>query len=126
VLAYFISAALIRQGFAKTSAQELVFSVELQDPIVHHLRFSSSVTIGERFRFEANSGEAKCTISGTVAAPVNGVFSFPIAIEESRGADMTMKGDQSVALSLNKPYSAGPSASFVYMRTFTLAESPGN
>jgi hypothetical protein len=104
-------------------SKELVFSVELQDPIVHHLQFSTSIVPGRAFSLESHSGDAQCTISGTVAAPVNGVFSFPIRIDESCGPKTSMKGTQTLALILNKPFSGGPVASFIYMRTFKLTES---
>ena len=109
---------------ATPSAGDLLFSVELQDPIVHHLQFSSSIVPGQPFIFKIQSGEVECTISGTIPAPVKGVFSFPVEIDESRGGKMSIKGTQNLELSLNKPLSGGPVASFVYLRTFKLAPSP--
>ncbi len=94
--------------------------MELQDPIVHHVHLSSSITVGEEFTFQVHSGAAICTISGTVPQPVNGVYNFPIKIDESHGKGMSMNDTQNLSLSLGKPLSAGPIASFVYLRTFTL------
>jgi len=114
--------ALFAVGALAVSPQELLFSVELQDPIVHHIQFTSSVVVGQPFSFEIHRGDVDCRVSGTVPAPANGVFSFPVKIDESHGDKMSMKGDQDLALSLNKPFSGGPVASFVYMRTFKLTE----
>jgi hypothetical protein len=121
MISVLIAAGLAIQTLAP-SPHELEFSVELQDPIVHHLRFSSSVVVGQPFSFEARSGEAVCMISGTVPTPVNGVYSFPVKIDEAHGKSAGMAGTQTLALTLNKPISGGPVASFVYMRTFKLID----
>ncbi len=118
-----ISAAFSTQTAPKPAVSELVFSVELQDPIVHHLKFSSSVVVGQAFSFESRIGDTTCTISGTVSSPVNGVYSFPVEVDESHGPKTSLKGTQDLALSLNKSYSGGPVASFVYIRTFKLTET---
>lgn len=114
--------AILAAQIGGAPGHELLFSVELQDPIVHHLHLTSSVLPGQPFRFETHRGTVECTISGTVPSPEGGVYRFPIEIDETRGQAMSMKGSQNLVLGLNKPYSGGPLSSFIYMRTFKLTE----
>ena len=107
---------------AETSQDLFHLSLRLQDPYNSDLETRIPIRVDKPFRITTDNGEIKNTISGQLHAPSGTKYPLTLTISEWESEKSNMKDSWELQLEIDKPWSAGVVASFVYERTVILSK----
>lgn len=108
-------------GNGPSTSTCLVLSVRLRDPFNRDFEMRIPVGLGQRFRTTATNGTVRNEMSGRVGAANGGKYALNLTVLEWQSAKNNVRDTTNFRLELDKPQSAGPISSFVYLRTVTLS-----
>jgi hypothetical protein len=102
--------------------RKLVLLVNLRDPLNQDFDIRIPVRVGERFVATAKNGVVKNEVLGLLQAPTAGTYPLSLTVSEWESEQNHVSGTMNFKLQLDKPQSAGPIFTFLYLRTVTLLQ----
>ena len=114
------SGATAHSGNQSAHSYRFVLSVKLQDPYNRYFEIRTPVHLGKHFHATARNGTVINDISGIVRA-ATGKYALKLTVLEWQSPKSNIRDTTNFQLDLDKPQSAGPISSFVYVRTVALS-----
>ncbi|MBX7220982.1 MAG: hypothetical protein K1Y36_13610 [Blastocatellia bacterium] len=97
-------------------------SVQLHDPLNHDFEIRLTVKVGKRFQAISDNGAVRNKISGVLHSPEGNTYPLTLEITEFASQQNNNSEKVNLQLELDKPWSGGPVASLVYLRTIRLTK----
>jgi hypothetical protein len=107
---------------AGTNQDMFYLSVRLQDPYNSDLETRIPIKVDKPFQITTDNGEIKNTISGRLHAPSGTKYPLTLTVSEWISEKSNMSDSWELQLEIDKPWSGGVLASFVYGRTVVLSK----
>jgi hypothetical protein len=107
---------------AQTSQDFFYLSVRLQDPFNSDLEARIPIKVDKPFQVTTDNGDVKNTISGRLHAPSGTKYPLTLTISEWSSEKSNMTDSCELQLEIDKPWSGGPIATFIYLRTVVLSK----
>jgi hypothetical protein len=108
-------------GDGSSRSDRLFLSVRLQDPFNRDFEIRIPVRLAKHFRTTATNGTVRNEVSGVVRPSISGKYALNLTVLEWQSEKNNVRDTTNFQLELNKPQTAGPISSFVYLRTVTLS-----
>lgn len=108
-------------GDGSSRSHRLFLSVTLQDPFNRHFEIRIPVRLGKHFRTTATNGTVRNELSDVARPSIAGKYALNLTVLEWQTEKNNYSRHATFQLELDKPQTAGPISSFVYLRTVTLS-----
>ena len=105
---------------APPEAESFDLSVTLATPYNHDFTMLTTVRVGQPFELTATNGAITNKASGTLQAPVEGVYPLDLTVSEWKSETSNIRDTTQLKLELGKRWAGGPVSSFVYTRIVVL------
>ena len=99
-----------------------MLTVKLQDIYNRSVVMRAPVLIGRPFELTGQNGDVRNTLTGVLKPPVSGKFPLELTVSEWISEQSNERDTTRLELELDKPWSGGPAASFIYLRTVTVSK----